>query len=119
MEITIDAFSEAFGEAFRQEVIPNPERLDFWLENRHQIDRPIYVRRMIGAMSSRIEAQDFTCLDRWLEFCEWVLSHPDRKREASLQPGDRLRENPYWGNADARWGICWATSLRRRAWKTV
>ena len=97
VEITIDALSEAFGEAFRQEVIPNPERLDFWLEKRQQIDRPIYVRRMIGAMSSRIEAQDFTCLDRWLEFCEWVLSHPDREREASLQPDDRLRENPYWG----------------------
>ena len=97
VEITIDALSEAFGEVFRETVIPNPERLDFWLENRHRIERPIYVRRMVGALSSRVEAHDSSDLDRWLDLCEWVLSHPDREREASLEPTDRLRGNPHWG----------------------
>ena len=97
VEITIDALSEAFGEMFQQEVIANPDRLDFWLDNRQRIERPIYVRRMLGAMGSEIEAHDLTRLNRWLEFCEWGLSHPDREHEPSISPIDRLREAPHWG----------------------
>lgn len=97
VQITIEALSEAFGEVFRQVVIPNPDRLDFWLDNRRRIERPIYVRRMLGAMSSEIEAEDFTRLDRWLEFCGWALSHPDREHQPSISPIDRLRETPHWG----------------------
>ena len=89
VEITIDALSEAFGKVFLEAVIPNAERLGFWLENRHRIERPIYVRRIIGAMASRAEGRDLTHLDRWMEFCEWVLSHPDREHEPGLRPGDR------------------------------
>ena len=92
-EITIDALSDAFGEVFREVVIPNPERLDFWLENRHRIERPIYVRKMINEMTSRVEAQDLSDLDRWLEFCEWVLSHPDQER----QPSGPTRNSSDWG----------------------
>lgn len=97
-ETTIDALSDAFGQLFQQGMIPTPGRLHFWLENRHRIERPIYVRKMLGAMSSRVEAQDLSGLNRWLEFCEWVLSHPDRERELSLEPNDRTRDNPYWGD---------------------
>ncbi len=97
VEITIDALSEAFGEVFRRTVIPNSDRLNFWLENRNRIERPIYVRRMVGAMSSEIQTGDFTRLDQWLGFCEWVLSHPDREQEPSISPIDRLREYPHWG----------------------
>ena len=93
-EITIDALSDAFGQLFQQGVIPTTNRLHFWLENRHRIERPIYVRKMINAMTSRVEAPDLSDLDRWLEFCEWVLSHPDQER----QPSDRTRNNPYWGD---------------------
>ena len=77
VEITIDALSDAFGQLFQQGIIPTTNRLHFWLENRHRIERPIYVRKMINAMTSRVEAQDLSDLDRWLELCEWVLSHPD------------------------------------------
>ena len=97
VEIAIDALSEAFGEVFREVVIPSPDRLDFWLANRHRIERPIYVRRMVGALNSRVEAHDSSDLDRWLELCEWVISHPDREHEPSISPIDRLRENPFWG----------------------
>ena len=97
VEITIDALSEAFGEVFRQAALSNPDRLNFWLDNRNRIERPIYVRRMIDAMNSRIEVQDFSDLDRWLEFCEWTLTHPDREREPSFLPSDQSRENPHWG----------------------
>ena len=97
VEITIDALSEAFEEVFEQAVLANPDRLNFWLDNRHRIERPIYVRRMIGAISSRVQVQDFNDLDLWMEFCEWVLTHPDREHEPSLLPSDQSREDPHWG----------------------
>ena len=97
-EITIDALSHAFGQLLQRAVIPTPDRLHFWLGNRHRIERPIYVRKILGAINSRVEAQDLSDLDQWLEFCEWVLSHPDRERQPSLEPSDRTRNNPYWGD---------------------
>ena len=97
-EVTVDALSNAFGQLFQRAVIPTPDRLHFWLGNRHRIERPIYVRKILGAINSRVEAQDLSDLDQWLEFCEWVLSHPDRERQPSLEPSDRTRNNPYWGD---------------------
>ena len=97
-EVTVDALSDAFAQLFQQGIIPTPDRLHFWLGNWRRIERPIYVRKMLGAMTSRVEAQDLSDLDRWLAFCEWVLSHPDREREPSLEPNDRTRNNPYWGD---------------------
>ena len=97
-EVTVDALSDAFGQLFQQGIIPTPDRLHFWLRNRHRIERPIYVRKMLGAMNARVEAQDLDGLDQWVEFCEWVLSHPDRERQPSLEPSDRTRDNPYWGD---------------------
>ena len=98
VEVTIDALSDEFGQLFQQTIIPDPERLRFWLDDRHRIERPIYIRKMIDAMRSQVEAQDFSQLDRWLDFCEWVLSHPDQERKPSLKPSDRTREDPYWGD---------------------
>ncbi len=98
VETTIDALSDAFGQLFQQAIIPTPARLHFWLENRHRIERPIYVRKMLDAMNPRVATQDLSDLDRWLDFCEWVLSHPDRERQPSVEPSDRTRDNPYWGD---------------------
>ena len=98
VEVTVEALSDVFEAQFRDTVIPNSDRLRFWLDNRDRIERPIYVRKMIGAMISRIEAQDFGHLDQWLELCEWVLAHPDQERVPSIRPGDQSRENPYWGD---------------------
>ena len=98
VEVTVDALSDAFGQLFQRAVIPTPDPLHFWLGNRHRIERPIYVRKILGAINSRVEAQDLSDLDQWLEFCEWVLSHPDRERQPSLEPSDRTRNNPYWGD---------------------
>ena len=99
VEITIEALSEAFGEVFRQAVLANPERLSFWLDNRHRIARPIYVRRMIDALSAQVEAQDFSNLNWSMEFCEWALSHPDREHEPSRLASDQFSDNPHWGKS--------------------
>ncbi len=98
VEITIEALSETFATLFRDTLSADAGRLDFWLENRHRIERPIYVRAIVNSMSSRIEEQDFDHLDRWLEFCDWVLTHPDREHVISLHPSDQCRGNPYWGD---------------------
>ena len=97
-EITIEALSEAFKDYFRDSVIPNGDRLRFWIENRDRIQRPIYVRGMINAMMSHIKTRDFSRLDQWLEICEWVLSHPDQEHEPSRQPDGVSRDNPHWGD---------------------
>ena len=96
-EVTIEALSEAFEVFFKDFVIPDPVKLQFWLSNRDRIQRPIYVRAMLNAMCSRIREQEFDDLDLWLETCAWVISHPDSEREPSIWPTDKLHKNPYWG----------------------
>ena len=78
-------------------MIPNGERLKFWLEHKDKIQRPIYIRAMLNAMRSHIKKRDFTNLNVWLETAKWVLSNPDRKREPTYGPQDKFRQNPYWG----------------------
>ena len=97
MEITIDALSAAFGELFLETVVPDPDRLSFWLDNRERIERPIYVCRMIGAMGSRFETGDLSSLGWCLELCDWVLSHADRERQPGPRPSDQSRDDPHWG----------------------
>ena len=97
-EVTIEALSEAFEVFFKDFVIPDPGKLQFWLSNRDHIQRPIYVRAMLNAMCSRVNEQEFDDLDLWLETCQWVLSHPDSEREVSIWPTDKHHENPYWGD---------------------
>ena len=97
VEVTIEALAETFEITFGDSVIPKKERLEFWLEHKDKIQRPIYVRAMLNAMRSRIKNRDFDNLDVWLETAEWVLSKADRKREPTRGPEDRFRENPYWG----------------------
>ena len=86
VEVTIEALAESFQIAFGDSVIPDGERLKFWLEHRDRIQRPIYIRAMLNAMRSQINNREFTNLNVWLETAEWVLSNPDRKREPMYGP---------------------------------
>ena len=97
-EVTIEALSEAFEVFFKDFVIPDAVKLQFWLSNRDRIQRPIYVRAMLNAMCSCIKEQQFDNLDLWLDTCKWVISHPDSEREPSIWPADKLHKNPYWGD---------------------
>ena len=98
-EINIEALAGAFQTVFKDSIIPDPARLGFWVENRDNIHRPIYVRAMIDAMQEHVKAKNFDKLDEWLPFCEWVLSHPDQEHEEGFgigRLGDASREHPYW-----------------------
>ena len=99
--INIEALAEAFQTVFKDAIIPNAGRLRFWIENREQIERPIYVRAMLSAMQEQVKAKDFDKLSEWLMFCEWVLSHPDREYEEgySSKLGEESREHPHWHRA--------------------
>ena len=95
VKINIEALAKEFQSVFINSIIPDTNRLRFWMENREGIERPIYVRVMVGAMQECVKAKDFDRLNEWLTFCEWVLSHPDQEHE-DYRRGDESRENPCW-----------------------
>ena len=102
VEIDIEGLAGAFQTVFKETIIPDANRLWFWLKNRERIERPIYVRMMIHAMQAEVEEKNFDKLNEWLTFSEWVLSHPDQEHERNYRlgrQGDESRENPDWYNS--------------------
>ena len=79
-----------------KKIIPDANRLRFWIENRERIERPIYVRMMINGMQADIKEKSFDRLSEWLRFSEWVLSHTDRDDYGLF---DESRENLNWHNS--------------------
>ncbi len=99
VRINIEALANAFQNVFKETIIPDPIRLKFWMKNRDQIERPIYVRVMIYAMQALVKEKNFDQLNEWLTFSEWVLSHPDLEHDSDYKQGDESRENKNWTNA--------------------
>ena len=93
IEVSIKGLTEAFQTVFRESIIPDANRLQFWLKNREQIERPIYVRMMITGMQADAESKNFDRINEWLTFSEWVLSHPDQDDH---RLSEESRENPNW-----------------------
>ncbi len=107
VEINIKALAETFQVVFKDMIIPNVNRLWFWLENREKIQRPIYVRMMINGMQADVKEKNFDRLNEWLIFSEWVLSHPDQDDH---RLSEESRENPNWRDSrravDDFIGVC-------------
>ena len=102
VEIDIEGLAGAFQTVFKETIIPDANRLWFWLKNRERIERPIYVRMMIHAMQAEVEEKNFDKLNEWLAFSEWVLSQPDQGNEDNHElgrQGDESRDNPDWYNS--------------------
>ena len=95
-EITLEALAEAFREIFQESIIADESRLCFWIENKHRIGRPIYVRAMLSAIQEHVKLKQFDRLDEWFNLCEWVLSHPEVQKQASVNRSDESREHPDW-----------------------
>lgn len=98
-EITIEKLADAFQTLFRETIIPDANRLKFWMTNRKRIERPIYVRMMIYAMEVQVKEGNFNQLKEWFTFCEWVLSHPDREHDRDYTQGDESKKVKNWTNA--------------------
>ena len=98
-EINIEALAGAFQMVFKDSIVPNADRLNFWIENRENLLRPIYVRAIVDAMKDSVKVKHFDKLDECFAFCKWVLKHPDPENE---EPGgigrleDGSREHPNW-----------------------
>ena len=96
LEINIAALAEEFQAIFTELIIPDVNRLGFWIANRERIERPIYIRAMVDEMAKRVKAKNFDKLNEWLMFCEWVLSHPDQEPKDGTRLSDESREHPHW-----------------------
>ena len=93
VDINIEALTREFGSVFRKFIMPNAERLKFWMENRGQIQRPIYVRNIVDAMHEQVKSKNFDKLDEWLSFCEWVLSYYDQSVEKVAKDGRKYKRS--------------------------
>ncbi len=98
VEITVNAFSNVFGSYFTDSVVGDPERLQFWLENKEKIKRPSFVRSILEAAKQRIEKSEFLHFDTWLNISEWVLTHPDENPVGNAFLSDESFEHPNWNS---------------------
>ncbi len=96
VKINIQALAGAFKTVFKETIIPANDRLRFWLENRDRIQRPVYLCAMVNGMEECAKEKDFKKINQWLDFCEWVLSHPSEKPLGGTRFDDESRENPNW-----------------------
>jgi hypothetical protein len=102
VEINIEGLAGAFQAVFEKSILPDANRLRFWIENRERIKRPIYVRMMIDGMQAEVKEKNFNRLDEWLTFNEWVLLHPNQEHKSDYRlgrQGDESRDNPDWYNS--------------------
>lgn len=99
IEVNIHALAGAFGKVFKEKIMPNRDRLNFWLQNRDRVQRPTYVRAMVEEMKERVKDKKFDQLSQWLDFCEWVTSHSASKPQDEMRFGGESREDPNWNTA--------------------
>ena len=98
-EVNVEALAETFQTVFKKLIIPDKRRLRYWLDHRDRIERPIYVRAMVAGMQEHIKEGNFDEVEHCLQFCQWVLSHPDREPEPGYGYDDRSKEKPHWHTA--------------------
>ena len=96
VEITFESLAQAFESIFKELILPDESRLHYWIDNRDQIERPIYVRTMVSAIHERVKAKQFDKLDQWFDLCEWVLSHLDQPRKEGINRSDVSGKHPDW-----------------------
>lgn len=100
VEINIPALADVFKSLFKRSIVSDSQRLGFWVTHRDEIARPIYVAAMIRAMQEIVKEKNFDNLQQWIEFCAWVLLHPDSERvEGQPEPHDESRDHPDWGSS--------------------
>lgn len=100
IEINISALASVFQSFFKDQILEDKNRLTFWLRNRDRVARPVYVAAMLKAMLELVKENNFEKMEQWLEFCKWVLSHPDTARvEKQPEPRDESREHPDWASS--------------------
>ena len=95
-EVNVYALAEAFQSAARDVVVTDDLRLSFWVENRDRIEKPIFVKALVGAMREAVIGKNYCCLGEFLEFCQWVLSRPGHEPESGRWDSDQDKDAPGW-----------------------
>lgn len=97
--VTIRGLAEEFQGLFGLVICYQEERLNFWMQNRDRIERPVYVTAIVQAFQDNIREHHFQWLDKCFEFCQWVLTHPDAKRNDEEETHEDSRERPDWSSS--------------------
>ena len=58
VEINIPALAGVFQSLFKEKIVPDGERLAFWLADRDRIARPVYVAAMLKAMLELVKEKN-------------------------------------------------------------
>lgn len=97
VEVNISALADNFQSLFRERIVSDIKRLDFWMQHRDDMERPIYITAMLKAMQELVKDKCFDNLNKWIEFCQWVLSHQDSENtENQPEPTEQSRDYPSW-----------------------
>lgn len=100
VEINVSALADVFQSLFKDKIAPDAERRAYWLANRDRIARPIYVAAIIKAILDTVKEKSFENLDQWIDFCAWVLSHPDTERaEGQYEQQEESCDHPDWSSS--------------------
>ena len=103
MRVNIQGLSQAFETVFKKSIIPDLNRLRFWMGNLEKVKRPIFLEKMLAGMQDRIEAKNFDKLNDWLVFCNRVLLHTEHKLANDRKQADESSEVPEWNSP--RWTV--------------
>ena len=99
IEINIQALADAFKAVFRDSILPDYNKLLFWIENLSNIERTVYVEALIKAMEEYVRDNNVDRLEESIGVCEWILSHPDEGDTRVIQESDRSHGAIEWRNA--------------------
>ncbi len=99
IEVNVQGLSHALQTVFKAQIVPDPKRHSFWMENGNRIERPVFVEKIINAMQECVEENNLDNLDEWLVFSEWVLSHPEDIEHGKFEEhAGESQDNSNWTN---------------------
>ena len=113
IEVNIAGLAEAFKIAFRESILPDADRFQFWVDHREEIQRTIFVRAMINGMEECVKEGELDNLADSLAICEWVLSHPDQDPAVESRDGEQSRDTPNWHSSRRAVGDFVGTCLEK------
>ena len=72
--------AEEFQTLFLKQIIPNQERLSFWITHREQVKHLAHIVAMVHAMRDHVKNNNNNNMEQWFEFCAWVLPYVELKK---------------------------------------
>ena len=103
VEIDIEALATAFQSVFKDVIVHDPVRLEFWFGNRERIERPVYVEAMVAVMQAITKEGQLDHMEQWLGFCDWILERPNEPHVEEDRRSDESRTAPDWSRC--RWAV--------------